>query len=135
MSEKKLTTAAGCPVVDNQNTMTAGPRGPVLLQDVWLLEKLAHFDREVIPERRMHAKGSGAYGTFTVTHDITKYTRAKIFSQIGKQTFGIAIGNETELGRIFEIDDQVASIVGDFDQKGQWMTAPGGVGNSLNQAG
>ncbi|MER2539140.1 MAG: catalase [Azonexus sp.] len=86
MSEKKLTTAAGCPVVDNQNTMTAGPRGPVLLQDVWLLEKLAHFDREVIPERRMHAKGSGAYGTFTVTHDITKYTRAKLFSQIGKKT-------------------------------------------------
>ena len=77
--EKKLTTAAGAPVPDNQNTMTAGARGPVLLQDVWLLEKLAHFDREVIPERRMHAKGSGAYGTFTVTHDITKYTRAKIF--------------------------------------------------------
>ncbi len=57
-----------------------------MLQDVWLLEKLAHFDREVIPERRMHAKGAGAYGTFTVTHDISKYTRAKIFSQIGKQT-------------------------------------------------
>ena len=86
MQGKKLTTAAGAPVVDNQNTMTAGPRGPVLLQDVWLLEKLAHFDREVIPERRMHAKGSGAYGSFTVTHDITKYTRAKIFSQIGKKT-------------------------------------------------
>src|SRR5579863_3455846 len=86
MSEKKLTTAAGCPVVDNQNTMTAGPRGPALLQDVWLLEKLAHFDREVIPERRMHAKGSGAFGTFTVTHDITRYTRAKIFSEIGKKT-------------------------------------------------
>ena len=86
MQGKKLTTAAGAPVVDNQNTMTAGPRGPVLLQDVWLLEKLAHFDREVIPERRMHAKGSGAYGTFTVTHDITRYTRAKIFSQIGKKT-------------------------------------------------
>lgn len=85
-NEKKLTTAAGCPVVDNQNTMTAGPRGPALLQDVWLLEKLAHFDREVIPERRMHAKGSGAYGTFTVTGDITKYTRAKIFSQVGKTT-------------------------------------------------
>ncbi len=66
--------------------MTAGPRGPVLLQDVWYLEKLAHFDREVIPERRMHAKGSGAYGTFTVTHDITKYTKAKIFSEIGKKT-------------------------------------------------
>ncbi|MEH7346873.1 catalase [Bacillus sp. JJ1532] len=85
-NQKKLTTAAGAPVVDNQNSMTAGPRGPILLQDVWLLEKLAHFDREVIPERRMHAKGSGAYGTFTVTHDITKYTKAKIFSEIGKQT-------------------------------------------------
>lgn len=57
-----------------------------MLQDPWLIEKLAHFDREVIPERRMHAKGSGAYGTFTVTHDITKYTRAAIFSQVGKQT-------------------------------------------------
>ncbi|HUG56887.1 MAG TPA: catalase [Candidimonas sp.] len=83
---KKLTTAAGAPVVDNQNIQTAGPRGPALLQDVWLLEKLAHFDREVIPERRMHAKGAGAYGTFTVTHDITKYTRAKLFSQVGKKT-------------------------------------------------
>jgi len=85
-NDKKLTTAAGAPVPDNQNTMTAGPRGPVLMQDIWLLEKLAHFDREVIPERRMHAKGSGAYGTFTVTNDITKYTRAKIFSQVGKKT-------------------------------------------------
>jgi catalase len=84
--EKKLTTVAGAPVADNQNSATAGPRGPMLLQDVWFLEKLAHFDREVIPERRMHAKGSGAYGTFTVTHDITKYTKAKIFSEIGKKT-------------------------------------------------
>lgn len=84
--KKKLTTAFGCPVADNQNTMTAGPRGPQLLQDVWFLEKLAHFDREVIPERRMHAKGSAAYGSFTVTHDITAYTKAKIFSEIGKQT-------------------------------------------------
>jgi len=85
-NNKKLTTAAGAPVVDNQNSMTAGPRGPILLQDVWLLEKLAHFDREVIPERRMHAKGSAAYGSFTVTHDITKYTKAKVFSEIGKKT-------------------------------------------------
>ena len=84
--KKKLTTAAGCPVADNQNIMTAGPRGPQLLQDVWFQEKLAHFDREVIPERRMHAKGSAAYGTFTVTHDITSYTRAKIFSEVGKNT-------------------------------------------------
>ncbi len=84
--QKKLTTAAGAPVPDNQNTMTAGPRGPVTLQDVLFLEKLAHFDREVIPERRMHAKGSAAYGSFTVTHDISKYTKAKIFSLIGKKT-------------------------------------------------
>ena len=84
--KKKLTTNAGAPVVDNQNVMTAGKRGPMLLQDVWFLEKLAQFDREVIPERRMHAKGSGAYGTFTVTRDITRYTKAKIFSEIGKKT-------------------------------------------------
>ena len=85
-NNKKLTTAAGAPVVSNTNSMTAGKRGPVLLQDVWLIEKLANFNREVIPERRMHAKGSGAFGTFTVTHDITKYTKAKIFSEIGKKT-------------------------------------------------
>ena len=84
--KKKLTTNAGAPGGDNQNIMTAGRRGPALLQDVWFLEKLGHFDREVIPERRMHAKGSGAFGTFTVTHDITKYTRAKVFSAVGKRT-------------------------------------------------
>jgi len=84
--DKKLTTDVGAPVPDNNNVMTAGPRGPMLLQDTWYLEKLAHFDREVIPERRMHAKGSGAYGTFTVTHDITRYTKAKVFSAVGKQT-------------------------------------------------
>jgi len=83
---KKLTSSSGAPVANNQNVMTAGKRGPMLLQDIWFLEKLAHFDREVIPERRMHAKGSGAYGTFTVTGDITKYTKAKIFSEIGKKT-------------------------------------------------
>ncbi|WP_368929090.1 catalase [Mixta calida] len=86
MSKKGLTTASGAPVAHNNNSMSAGRRGPLLLQDVWLLEKLAHFDREVIPERRMHAKGSGAYGTFTVTQDITRFTRAKLFSEVGKQT-------------------------------------------------
>lgn len=87
MADKpKLTTIGGAPVVDNQNSMTAGPRGPLLMQDVWFLEKMAHFDREVIPERRMHAKGSGAFGTFTVTNDITRYTRARIFSEVGKKT-------------------------------------------------
>src|SRR5690625_3597864 len=85
-NKKRLTTAAGAPVANNKNSMTAGPKGPMLLQDVWFLEKMAHFDREVIPERRMHAKGSGAFGTFTVTNDITKYTKAKIFSEVGKKT-------------------------------------------------
>lgn len=82
----EIRTAQGAPVENNQDAMTAGKRGPLLMQDVWFLEKMAHFDREVIPERRMHAKGSGAFGTFTVTHDITKYTKAKIFSEIGKKT-------------------------------------------------
>ena len=82
----RQTTQFGAPVPDNQNSLTAGPRGPLLAQDVWLNEKLANFVREVIPERRMHAKGSGAFGTFTVTHDITRYTRAKIFEKVGKQT-------------------------------------------------
>lgn len=86
MTKKNLTNATGAPVVDNLNIQTAGPRGPALLQDIWLIEKLAHFDREVIPERRMHAKGAGAYGTFTVTHDITRYTRASLFAKVGKQT-------------------------------------------------
>src|SRR5690625_2555417 len=84
--KKKLTTAAGAPVVDNQDSMTSGTRGPMILQDVWFLEKLAYFDKEVIPESRMHAKGSGAFGTFTVTNDIKKYTKAKIFSEVGKKT-------------------------------------------------
>lgn len=85
-NEKKFTMANGAPVTNNDDVMTAGARGPMLLQDLWFMEKLAHFDREVIPERRMHAKGSAAYGTFTVTHDITKYTKAKIFSEVGKKT-------------------------------------------------
>ncbi len=86
VKKDKLTTSVGAPVGDNQNVRTAGPRGPVLLEDIWFLEKLSHFNREVIPERRMHAKGSGAYGSFTVTHDVTKYTKAKIFSEVGKKT-------------------------------------------------
>jgi len=87
MSEKKkLTTASGIPYASNEDSMTVGPRGPILIQDFILHEKMAHFNRERIPERVVHAKGSGAYGTFTVTHDITKYTKAKLFSEIGKQT-------------------------------------------------
>ncbi|WP_149088070.1 catalase [Pseudomonas prosekii] len=86
MNDKNLTHATGAPVIDNLNSQTAGPRGPALLQDIWLLEKLAHFDREVIPERRMHAKGAGAYGTFTVTADISRFSKASLFADIGKQT-------------------------------------------------
>lgn len=77
---KTLTSAAGAPVADNQNSLTAGSRGPVLLQDVWLIEKLAHFDRERIPERVVHAKGSGAYGVFRPTKDISRYTKARVFT-------------------------------------------------------
>lgn len=79
----KLTSTNGRPIADNQNIQTAGQRGVVVLQDPWFIEKLAHFDREVIPERRMHAKGSGAFGTFTITHDISKHTRAAIFNKVG----------------------------------------------------
>jgi catalase len=84
--DNKLTTAAGIPVPDNQNSLTAGERGPTLSQDHYLHEKLAHFNRERIPERVVHAKAAGAFGTFTVTNDITKYTKAKIFSEVGKKT-------------------------------------------------
>lgn len=82
-----LTNEVGAPVADNNHSLTAGERGPLLYQDTWLLEKMAHFDREVIPERRMHAKGAGAYGVFRVTHDITRYTCAKVFEP----------GSETEV--------------------------------------
>ena len=86
MDKKFLTNEVGARVPDNTNSLTAGKRGPILLEDNWLIEKLAHFDREVIPERRMHAKGSGAFGTFTVTNDITRYSCASLFSDVGKKT-------------------------------------------------
>jgi catalase len=84
--KKQLTTSAGIPVGDNQNSLTAGPRGPLLVQDWQLFEKHAHFNRERIPERVVHAKGSGAFGTFTCTGDITRFTKAAIFSKVGKRT-------------------------------------------------
>lgn len=83
MSDKKLTNSAGIPYFEHQDSQTVGARGPVLLQDFILQENLAHFVRERIPERIVHAKGTGAYGTFTVTHDISKYTKAKLFSKVG----------------------------------------------------
>ena len=81
-----MTTSAGAPVGDNQNSLTAGPRGPVLMQDLLLIEKMAHFNRERIPERVVHAKGSGAHGVFEVTADIKKWTNARVFDGVGKKT-------------------------------------------------
>ena len=86
MKKDNLTTASGRPYVDHEDSLTVGSRGPILLQDYILHEKMAHFNRERIPERVVHAKGSGAYGTFTVTNDISAYTKAKLFNEVGKQT-------------------------------------------------
>jgi catalase len=83
---KTMTTTAGAPIADNQNSLSAGPRGPLLMQDWQLLEKLAHQNRERIPERVVHAKGSAAYGTLTITNDVTRYTKAKLFGEVGKTT-------------------------------------------------
>ncbi|MGB3698124.1 MAG: catalase [Gordonia sp. (in: high G+C Gram-positive bacteria)] len=119
---RPLTTAAGAPVADNQNSLTAGPRGPVLMQDVWLLEKLAHFDREVIPERRMHAKGSGAFGTFRVTHDISQYTRAALFSKVGNEceTFARFSTVAGERGAADAERDIRGFAVRFFTEQGNW---------------
>lgn len=84
--DEPMRRAGGQVVDNNEDILTAGKRGHLSIQDLWLFEKHAHFNREVIPERRMHAKGWGAWGEFTVTHDITKYTKAKIFSEVGKKT-------------------------------------------------
>ena len=84
--KKTLTTSSGGPVEDNQNSLSAGPRGPLLMEDHALIEKMAVFNRERIPERVVHAKGAGAYGTLTVTGDITQYTKAKLFAEMGKKT-------------------------------------------------
>ena len=84
--KERLTTGFGMPVDDDLSSATAGPKGPVLIQDVHLIDKLAHFDRERIPERVVHAKGAGAYGYFEVTADVTNYTRARFLSTIGKRT-------------------------------------------------
>lgn len=86
MADKPLTTETGAPVLDNQHSKTAGARGPVLMEDVHLVEKLAHFNRERIPERVVHAKGAGAYGYFEVTNDVSNYTKAKFLSEVGKRT-------------------------------------------------
>jgi catalase len=85
-SKKKLTAASGNPVDNDQASVTTGDPTMALVSDVHVMEKLAHFDRERIPERVVHAKGAGAFGYFEVTHDVTKYTCADFLSEIGKKT-------------------------------------------------
>ncbi|MEJ2573624.1 MAG: catalase [Gammaproteobacteria bacterium] len=116
------TTTAGAPIADNQNSLTAGPRGPVLLQDWQLIEKLAHQNRERIPERVVHAKGCGAFGTFTVTNDISRYTRANIFKLVGRQTelltrFSTVAG---ELGAADAERDVRGFAVKFYTEEGNW---------------
>jgi len=87
MDQKQLTTAAGRLVGDNQNSLTVGPRGPIIFEDFLLFEKMAHFNRERVPERVVHAKGSGAYGSFGCTNPARPmYTTARLFSAVGKRT-------------------------------------------------
>ncbi|MBN2210583.1 MAG: catalase [Sedimentisphaerales bacterium] len=124
MSKKsnKLTTAAGIPVADNQTSLTAGARGPTLLQDHYLLEKLAHFNRERIPERVVHAKAAGAHGVLTVTKDITKYTKAKLFSKVGKQTemFGRFSTVAGEKGSADTVRDVRGFALKFYTEEGNW---------------
>ena len=117
-----LTTAAGIPVPDNQTSLTAGPRGPTLLQDHYLLEKLAHFNRERIPERVVHAKAAGAHGTLTITHDITQYTKAKLFSEVGKQTpmFGRFSTVAGEKGSADTVRDVRGFALKFYTEDGNW---------------
>jgi len=117
-----LTTSAGAPIADNQNTLTAGPRGPVLLEDHQLIEKLAHQNRERIPERTVHAKGWGAFGTLTVTNDITRFTRARIFSGIGKKT-DLLIRFSTVAGELGAADaerDVRGFAIKFYTEEGNW---------------
>ena len=122
MKEKKLTTAAGIPVPDNQTSLTAGERGPTLLQDHYLLEKLAHFNRERIAERVVHAKAAGAHGSFTVTHDITRYSKAKIFSKVGKKTemFGRFSTVAGEKGSADTVRDVRGFALKFYTEEGNW---------------
>ena len=122
MHAATLTTSAGAPVADNQNSLSAGPRGPLLMQDLHLLEKLAHQNRERIPERVVHAKGWGAFGSFTVTHDISRYTRAKLFGAVGKKTdvltrFSTVAG---ELGAADAERDVRGFSVKFYTEEGNW---------------
>jgi catalase len=116
-----MTTAAGVPIADNENSLTAGPRGPVLT-DYQLMERMAHFNRERVPERVVHAKGAGAYGVFTVNQDISGFTRAALFNQMDKQTdvflrFSTVAG---ELGSADTVRDPRGFAVKFYTEEGNW---------------
>ncbi len=123
MSKKPtITTTGGNPIADNQNSLTAGKRGPVLMQDYQLVEKLAHQNRERIPERVVHAKGWGAFGTFTVTHDVSEYTKADIFAKVGKKTDCLARFSTVagELGAADAERDVRGFAVKFYTDQGNW---------------
>src|SRR5450631_3267001 len=117
-----MTTGAGTPLADNQNSQTAGPRGPMLMQDYQLMEKMAHFNRERMPERVVHAKGAGAYGTFTVTGDISRYTRARLFSKIGNacEMFGRFSTVAGETGTADTARDPRGFALKFYTEEGNW---------------
>jgi catalase len=117
-----MTTAAGTPVADNQNSQTAGPRGPVLMQDYQLMEKMAHFNRERVPERVVHAKGAGAYGTFTVTEDLSRCTRARLFSRVGNtcEMFGRFSTVAGEMGSADTARDPRGFALKFYTEEGNW---------------
>ena len=119
---KQHTTAAGIPVPDNQTSLTAGEHGPTLLQDHFLIDKLAHFNRERIPERVVHAKAAGAHGTLTITNDITKYTKAKVFAKVGKQTemFGRFSTVAGEKGSADTVRDVRGFALKFYTEEGNW---------------
>ena len=124
MTEKRrrMTTAAGIPVADNQNSLTAGPRGPVLMADHALMERMAHFNRERVPERVVHAKGAGAWGTFTVTRELSRYTRAKLFQKVGNRCdvflrFSTVAG---EIGSADTVRDPRGFAMKFYTEEGNW---------------
>jgi catalase len=120
-NKKIMTTNAGIPISDNQNSLTAGPRGPVLMQDFYLTEKMAQFNRERIPERVVHAKGAGAHGRFTATADISKFTKAKVFTK-GKTTEMFArfstVGGER--GSADTVHDPRGFALKFYTEEGNW---------------
>ena len=120
--DKLLTTAHGIPVGNNQHSLSAGPRGPILGEDVHLFEKMAHFNRERVPERVVHAKGYGAHGSFCVTKDLTRYTKAKVFGEVGKKTLLFArfstVGGES--GSADTVRDPRGFSLKFYTEEGNW---------------